>query len=691
MQGVSASDPSTGGYVRRVRLPNDRRTPAAARALVRSVLEEAGLDVLLNEALLLTTELSTNAVVHANTELDIEVSADRVGLTVTVTDFAPGPVEQLAIGPRNESVDIGEVAERGRGLLLVDHFAARWGTVHEGTGKGVWFRLERTPGPEPTTAVVPAGNVVEAGTPSVGALTALLQINPERQTDEALAEFATDLLARLARLTGAAGGVVRLDRGDGGGRQLLARYGRHPREDADTIVVPLSVHRPYAGELELDAAPTGYAQPLATIVAERFSLHLENDRLRRTDLRRQTWLTFLAEASELLAQSLDVNLTMALIPQLVVPRLGLWCAVHTTDAWGRLQLAAATHSDEGMLPQLHETLADTGPDAILARLEEASRLGTQVMFGTPAESSRGGKPQKMTIEGFAVPLVARGTRLGTLAIGRHPRHRHDVEEVAVLEDVARRAALAIDNARIHDERHKVARTLQASLLPPALPKVDGVGFAAEYVPTGSEVGGDFYDVLPSGEDRWLVVVGDVSGKGVQAATVTGLVRDVIRILVDDGKPMTEILGRVNRTLVQRGGGRYCTLAMASVKREPTGALAVCLHLAGHDRAVLVRADGKTSFVGEGGTALGLLETISSPDAEVRLGPGDSLIFYTDGVTERRRGRELFGTGRLREAAGPLAGYPADVMAARLRSITINFSVEEPRDDIAILVLRNDAG
>ncbi|GIM92924.1 hypothetical protein Ato02nite_047170 [Paractinoplanes toevensis] len=678
MHGVSASETPAGGLVRRVRLPNDRRTPAAARALVRSVLEDAGLDALLNEALLLTTELSTNAVVHANTELDIEVSADRTGLTVTVTDFAPGPVEQLAVGPRNESVDIGEVAERGRGLLLVDHFASRWGTVHEGTGKGVWFRLEGQHLPESTTAVVPAANVVEAGTPSVGALTALLQINPERQTDEALAEFAADLLARLARLTGAAGGVVRLDRGDGGGRQLLARHGRQPREDADTIRVPLAVHRPYSGELELDAAPTGYAQPLATIVAERFSLHLENDRLRRTDLRRQTWLTFLAEASELLAQSLDVNLTMALIPQLVVPRLGQWCAVHTTDAWGRLQLAAATHADESALAPLHDTLAETGPDSVLARLEEASRLGTQVMLGSPSE-------------GFAVPLVARGARLGTLAVGRHIRHRHDADEVAVLEDVARRAALAIDNARIHDERRKVARTLQASLLPPALPKVDGVGFAAEYVPTGSEVGGDFYDVVPAGDGRWLVVVGDVSGKGVQAATVTGLVRDVIRILVDDGKPMTEILCRVNKTLVQRGGGRYCTLAMAMVHREPDGTLVVCLHLAGHDRAVLVRADGKTSFVGEGGTALGLLETISSPDAEVRLGAGDSLIFYTDGVTERRRGRELFGTTRLREAAGPLAGYPADVMAARLRSITINFSVEEPRDDIAILVLRNDAG
>jgi serine phosphatase RsbU (regulator of sigma subunit)/anti-sigma regulatory factor (Ser/Thr protein kinase) len=662
--------PVEGALVRRVRLPNDRRTPAAARALVRSVLEEAGLDGLLNEALLLTTELSTNAVVHAGTELDIDVAADLEGLTVTVTDFASGPVEQLAVGPKNETVDIGEVAERGRGLLLVDHFASRWGTVHQGTGKGVWFRLER----KGTPAATPLPD--ESAAPSVGALTALLQIGPGRHTEDWLADFATDLISRLARLTGAAGGVMRLDRGDGGGRQLLARFGRAPRDDAATIRVPLTVQRPYSGELELDASPMGYAQPLATIVAERFSLHLENDRLRRADVRRQTWLTFLAEASELLAQSLDVNLTMALIPQLVVPRLGQWCAVHTTDAWGRLQLAAATHADEGALAELYATLAESGPESLLARLEEASRLGTQVMFGVP--------------EGFAVPLVARGQRLGTLAVGRHLTHRHDADEVAVLEDVARRAALAIDNARIHDERRKVARTLQASLLPPALPHVEGIGFAAEYVPTGSEVGGDFYDVVPSGDDHWIVVVGDVSGKGVQAATVTGLVRDVIRILVDDGKPMTEILCRVNRTLVQRGGGRYCTLAMASVTRKLDKTVEVCLHLAGHDRAVLVRADGKTSFVGEGGTALGLLETISSPEVGVNLHPGDSLIFYTDGVTERRRGRELFGSGRLQDAAGPLAGYPADVVAARLRSTTINFSVEEPRDDIAILVLRNDA-
>ncbi|MGK5673387.1 SpoIIE family protein phosphatase [Micromonospora sp. URMC 106] len=692
---AEAGPAETGGrdeHVRRVRLPADRRTPAAARALVRSVLTEAHLDELVNEALLLTTELSTNAVEHARTELDIEVVADPFGLTVTVSDFAAGPVDELTVGVRNDATDIDEVSERGRGLLLVDHFASRWGTTYLPTGKGVWFRLDR-PGPAgggeagaparttPGAATAGGGAAArsESSAPSAGAMSELMQTTPDPYAEDPLPDFAASLLTRVAEMVGAAGGVVRLDRGDGQGTQALARYGRQPRPGNELLRVPLAVHRPYSGELELDAAPSAYARPLAVLMAERLSLHLENDRLRRADVRRQAWLTFLAEASELLAQSLDVELTMALIPQLVVPRLGQWCAVHTTDEWGRLRLAAASHADESVLPQLHKVLQETGPDSVQERLREASRNGTQMPLGTP-------------MEGFAVPLIARGQRLGTLAVGRHQRHRHDPDEVAVLEDVARRAALAIENARIHAERRRVAQTLQQSLLPPVLPVVEGIGFAAEYVPTGgdADVGGDFYDVVPLPDGRWLVVVGDVSGKGVQAATVTGLVRDVIRVLVGDGKPLPEALARVNETLVERGGGRYCTLALAAVGPGNGAQLDVSLHLAGHDRPVLLRSGGGATFVGAGGTALGLLDSITSPTAEILLDPGDSLVFYTDGVTERRRGRELFGTDRLRDAAAPLAGYSADVVAARLRSTALGFSAEAPRDDIAILVLRNDA-
>ncbi|MEV4215565.1 ATP-binding protein, partial [Micromonospora sp. NPDC049662] len=148
------------GAVRRVRLPADRRTPAAARAVVRSVLAEAHLDDLVNEALLLTTELTTNAVEHAGTELDIEVVADDVGLSVTVSDFAPSSGnDELTVGTRNDTSEIDEVSERGRGLLLVDHFASRWGTTYLPTGKGVWFRLDR-PGTEPGSWPLAGGTEV---------------------------------------------------------------------------------------------------------------------------------------------------------------------------------------------------------------------------------------------------------------------------------------------------------------------------------------------------------------------------------------------------------------------------------------------------------------------------------------------------------------------------------------------------
>lgn len=698
--------------LRRIRLPADRRTPAAARAVVRSVLEEAKLSELLDAALLLTTELSTNAVVHAGTDLDLEVSADRQGLTVTVIDDARGVLAsssdpaavadelRLASGRTGPAAGnragpggvLADLPERGRGLLLVDHFASRWGTTHQGGNKGVWFRLERsgTRRPAPATAPHPGvrpGEQSRERSTDAPALNALLEIAVDPYTEDPVSDFATTLLARLAELVGAAGGVIRCDLGEGLGEQILARYGPAPRPGDRTIRVPLGLGRPASGELELDAPATAYLEALASLVAERVTLALENDRLRRADRRRQTWLTFLAEASELLAQSLDVELTLALIPQLVVPRLGLWSAVHTTDAWGRLKLETAAHADEDLLPQLYATLKQSGPDSVQSRLPAALRTGGQVPLPAPTE-------------GIAVPLVARGQLLGTLSVGRHEHRRHDPDEVAVLQDVARRAALAVDNARIHAERRNVARTLQRSLLPPALPAVPGLGFGAVYVPTGDavEVGGDFYDVvrLPdgapgrawSGQEQWLVAIGDVSGKGVQAATVTGLVREVIRALARGGRPLPEILGRINETLVERGRGRFCTLALASV-RVGAGPVSVSLYLAGHERPVLVRADGRTLLAGTGGTALGLLDMITCPVEDVELYPGDSLVLYTDGVTERRRGRELFGGQRLREAAAPLAGFSAEVIAARLRNATIGFSPEAPRDDIALLVLRND--
>jgi phosphoserine phosphatase RsbU/P len=659
--------------VRRVRLPADRRTPAAARDVVRAALTEAALTEVLDEALLLTTELTTNGVVHAGTDIDLEVVAEGDEVTVTVTDFAEGL-------PTRTTPDGVELAESGRGMLLVDHFATSWGTTHQPSGKGVWFRLCRDTLPadddEELSAAVPP-----VGAPSAAALAALAHSELPVGDSAAIGPLAVRLLARLCGAVSADGGAVRLDQADGRGTVPIAEYGGPPEPGTRQIRAALPVSWPWSGELVVRApeVPSPYTRPLVRLMAERLGLTLENERLRSTDLRRQAWLTFLAEASQLLAQSLDVDLTMALIPRLVVPRLGRWCAVYGVDEWGDPRYAAAAHVDETALGDLLSELGRTGTDAPMRRLREALRTGGQV-------------PLPLPVDGFAVPLVARGQQLGVLVVGRSVSWRPDPEEGAIVDDLARRAAVAIDNARIHAERRRIAQTLQQSLLPPALPTVDGIGFGAEYVPTigDADVGGDFYDVVPMRNDRWLVVIGDVSGKGVQAATITGLVRDVVRVLVRDGRSVAEIIPRINETLVERGGGRYCTLAMAAVARGVQGQLDVTLHLAGHDRPVLVGADGKAVYVGTPGTALGLLPQVRSPGLTVPLAPGDTLVFYTDGVTERRRGAELFGIERLRSSAGTLAGFSAEVVAARLRAAALAFSTEPPRDDIAILALRNDA-
>jgi serine phosphatase RsbU (regulator of sigma subunit)/anti-sigma regulatory factor (Ser/Thr protein kinase) len=674
----------SANVVRRIRLPADSRTPAAARAIVRAALLEADLAVLVDEALLLTTELSTNGVQHAGTDIDLEVIATESGVTVTVTDYGIGHAVLLPA--------TGDLDERGRGLLLVDHFAASWGTTHNAKSKGVWFRLIPPGLTDPVEAEAKSGDAEPVGAQTVPAsvvdgavlradtLATLARLDLPTQDPTTLAPLVTVMLQRLCTALGAIGGVVRLDRADGQGMVTFAEDGLVFPPEQGTVRAALPVSWPWHGELILctPSTPSPYAAPLVEMTAERLGLSLENDRLRHTDLRRQSWLTFLAEASELLAQSLDVDLTLALIPRLVVPRLGEWAAIYGIDEWREPIYAAAAHTDETALPQLLAGLGADGPDGALDRLREAVRTGMQAPLPAP-------------VEGFAVPLTARGSRLGVLAVGRHPDRRHDPEEVAIVDGIAHRAALALDNARIHAERRRVAQTLQQSLLPPVLPTLAGVGLGAEYVPTlgDADVGGDFYDVVPMPDGRWLVVIGDVSGKGVQAATVTGLVRDVIRVLVRDGRTLPELLSRVNDTLVDRGGGRYCTLAMAALTVGPGQRLDVALHLAGHDRPVLVGRGGRASFTGTPGTALGLLERVRTPGVTVNLEPGDTLVFYTDGVTERRRGKELFGVDRLRACAADLSGSRADVVAARLRAAALGFSTEPPRDDIAILALRNE--
>ncbi|MGE5828314.1 MAG: PP2C family protein-serine/threonine phosphatase, partial [Micromonosporaceae bacterium] len=441
--------------------------------------------------------------------------------------------------------------------------------------------------------------------------------------------------------------------------------------------LPLALGRPWSGELVVSTADNEVSGTLAALVADRMSAHLEAHRLRQVDQARNAWLAYLADVDTMLGHSLDRALTAALIPRLVVPRIGQWCALHLAGKDGALSLAAATHVDESRNHPL-STALESG-----ATLQSLSRLPT----------TRGASPVVIDgwLEGYAIPLTARDQLVGVITAGGHGG-RQSAEDAAMLEEIARRAALALDNARIYVERQQIAHVLQRSLLPPLLPVVAGIDLAAEYSPTDEQidVGGDFYDVMQMSDGRWLLVVGDVSGKGVEAAVVTGLVRDVLRALVGDGRPVLHVLSVLNRTLAARAGGLYCTLVLAILERDLDGQLRVVLHLAGHDRAVLISRGQGANFVGSLGTVLGLLETIRCPATEIRLMADEALVLYTDGVTERRNGRELFGLVRLQETLAPLAGYPASVVATQLKNTAIAFSPTRPQDDIAILVIRNES-
>jgi sigma-B regulation protein RsbU (phosphoserine phosphatase) len=225
----------TATIVRRVRLPAHQSSPGAARAAVRAVIVQAGLEDVADEALLLTTELSTNSVVHARTDLEVEIVADPTGLTVTVMDQRVGPLTsgEWVNGRRgagsSAALSVHELGERGRGLLLVDQLSSCWGTLHYPTGKGVWFRLDR-PGALPRDASehVTADALTRRNDQTSAALALLAGSVPTVAENATLTEIGDDLLRRVCDLLGAGGAVALIDEGSGDGRGAPGAAAAHP-------------------------------------------------------------------------------------------------------------------------------------------------------------------------------------------------------------------------------------------------------------------------------------------------------------------------------------------------------------------------------------------------------------------------------------------------------------------------------
>ena len=410
---------------------------------------------------------------------------------------------------------------------------------------------------------------------------------------------------------------------------------------------------------------------------------------------------FLADAATVLANSLDYETTLQQVADLAIPAFADGCIVELADADGQLVPVAMAHRDRGKVALMRELRQQYPAEPHATRgVGHVFRTGDSELYTDfePAELRRG-VPEDRQVELLQalgvrslmiVPMSAGGRRLGTIALAlSDSARRYERADLSMAEELARRAAVAIDNARLYRERSHIARTLQESLLPPELPEVAGAEVAARFHPAGEaiEVGGDFYDVFDTSHG-WSVVMGDVCGKGADAAAVTALARYTLRTLGVQETSPAEVLRKLNEALLrQRTDRRFCTVAYASLQVNGGGSADVCLATGGHPLPYVLRADGTVEMVGEPGTLLGVLPDVRLSDTAVRLRRGDVLVLYTDGVTEARGPRGMFGTDQLAAVLASCAELDAKSVAARIESAALEIQEGNPRDDIAILAVR----
>ena len=422
-------------------------------------------------------------------------------------------------------------------------------------------------------------------------------------------------------------------------------------------------------DIELGAVPleVGDRRQLVVVVRDVTASRRAEDERERLLARS----ALLAEASELFDQSLDEQETMRSVARLCVRASADTCVMLLGDERTGLRRVAAAARDDARERELLAALDDRVEDSMLAVIASGEGI--------------------VTNGAVIVPLVARGRVLGVLAAGfdQLPPGEAD-EQLALFEDLARRAALALDSARLYAERDHVARTLQRSLLPAELPEIPGVEVAARYVAAGdgNEVGGDFYDCFATGAGDWALVIGDVCGKGAEAAALTALARYTLRAAALHTRRPSAVLAQLNEALLRdRLDYRFCTVLYASLTpREDR--VSVCVSAGGHPLPLVLRAGGAVETVGTPGTLLGIVDAPQLGEQSVELAPGDALLLYTDGVTEADRDAT---PDRLAAFLAGCAGADAAAIAEAVERDALEAQGGHPRDDVAIVAVRAHGG
>ncbi|WP_217170003.1 ATP-binding SpoIIE family protein phosphatase [Streptomyces sp. AC512_CC834] len=708
----------------RVTLLGSSLAPGAAREMVRAALADwsaLGLpgtelltEHLVSDALVVVSELVTNAVVHAGTDVEVTCRLEETGtLVVEATDHHPS---RAPIGGGDETPH--DLPEYGRGLRLVAALAEAWGITYRPGVKTVWARL-------------PAAGTESADGAGAG---------------EAVG---------VAEISGAAGGAERIE-----------AYGawRRGARRTDTPVDRSSVEEPaqsrQPGLLNVLDGPDGMPGTGTGIGTDTGT---DTGTVLR-GVRDREWLgrgalSFLAEASDLLAGQLDEDLVASLTGQLIVPRLADWCGVWLEDeslgrgAWSDgpgaavgARLARVWHTGEGHLDELRAALEKEPP-----RPRDPWRSGP---VGHPWPGDALG-PDGRHGTALAYRLVAGGRPLGTLVIGRadtsgssgspgspdtpgssgspdtsgyldasDPPDTADTadapgrsgfpdEITGLVEDLSRRVALAIGAARQYARQATISAVLQRGLLPGAVAEIPGVRSALVYEPCDKGgPSGDFYDLFPAGEGRWCFAVGDVQGKGPEAAVVIGLARPWLRLLAREEYDVPDVLDRLNQLLLDDAteAADAAARALVAVGGPPVapgdgpqtrflsllygelvpfdGGVRCTLASAGHPLPLLLGPDGTVSAVACPQTLLGVVEDATYTSETFELRSGDTLLCVTDGITERRSGSRQFDDGDgLAAALAGCAGMDAELVAERIRRLVHEFGPRPPEDDLALLVLQ----
>lgn len=388
-------------------------------------------------------------------------------------------------------------------------------------------------------------------------------------------------------------------------------------------------------------------------------------------------LTVLSQAGELLAGSLDRRRLAALAAQLIVPRLGDWAVL----------FPARGHSN-GVTPEHVWHREEQELDALGAALEGWECPSAETEYPGPVPSPLGPV--------LPLPLFSRGIDLGTLVVGGPGRDGFTGPAVSLAVELAARIAAALDNARLYAEQLENVRGLQRSLLPPSLPDVPGLDIAYVYEASSAvddvQLGGDFYDVFPVTPKVWGFAVGDVCGTGPEAAALTGLARHSLRLLAREGRSPVSVVERLNQAVLEEGelagdAGRFITLLYGEIEPRPDGSAQVVLVCAGHPLPLVLRQDGSVRAAANPQVLLGVIEEPSLYAEDLELAPGEVLLGYTDGASERRDGAKMLGDEGVAALLAGCSGMSAAGVVGRIGQAVADYGTSASRDDLALLALR----